>query len=334
MSTGAFSVLYRAPGSLAAAQHARRPQCDDALQDVQNSKAMHESHDAPRQCVETPGPFDMHQNHACITVLLEASAAFQELLPQRTEEQPAALFDQTAFAAASAATVRLVEIAGELAAPEWSVQDRSLAVELYMHAAVLLEQLSEFLGVLPCQATDTGVNIEQLIMKVLDASPPDSGTIHLSTGAPPPGNRKKTVPNSTTTTGTHPGKPNESGDGVDVELVGSAVLCSQRLALAACEVLERACIVSEACLLEGSGSSSEVQMSTADEGGGERGAGGGEQTRQNVLSVCGVGCWHLAVQMLQLTQQSGRVFGSLGLSAFLHTSFSFQNPQYVLTVCV
>jgi hypothetical protein len=60
------------------------------------------------------------------------------------------------------------------------------------------------------------------------------------------------------------------GVAVDGEMVGSGTLCSQRMLLAACEALERACIVSEGCLLEGSGTPSEVlsKNCTEDEEGG------------------------------------------------------------------
>ena len=75
--------------------------------------------------------------------------------------------------------------------------------------------------------------------------------------------------------------------------------------------------MSEGCLLEGSGSSSEVQMGTEGEEAGERGAQslGEGAAAQNALSVGGVGCWHLAAQMLQVTQQSSRLFSRVGLSA-------------------
>lgn len=317
VSTGALAALHHAHRCM---DTAPRVQHGDVLQDVGVCDANHGANDAPDPCDAALGPGGAGNNHACTTLLLEASTALQALSPKSAEKVTAEEFDKASFTDALSATMRLVEIAGELVAPESSVQDRSQAVELYMHAAAVFEELADAIRGIACQSPSAVVGIEKLMRNFLQ------GLAHalpmsVSADAPVVSRRTKKAPNGRTATASnHLSKNSSCGEcsSGDVYQCGSAAVSCQRLSLAACEVLERACIMSEGCLLEGSGSSSEVQLSTEEEEGGERGvrAQGARAAGRDVLSVSGIGCWHLAVQMLRLTQQSTRLFASLGLSAF------------------
>lgn len=198
----------------------------------------------------------------CVAIVLEASAAIERLSVQHNKKQPASTVDESAVTGALGAALKLVHMAGSVSTSGSSVHHRSLAVELYVCAAEVMEHVAVVLGSRAGEIPEMELSMKE----------------------------------------------------VPTILKGSALSCSQRLLLASCEMLERACNICEGCLLEGSESTAEVQFNTQN---GDRGQQNGS-SKDAMLSVRGIGCWHLAVQMIQAASQCGRLSDSLGLSMSQH----------------